>query len=453
MYQHKEFDGYSAYQDVSEIYHKFLEDESIEELGEYSARESAYQETLQHVEAAYGKQSEQCAAAHYYLANFYQGNSDIIEAVAHWEKVLAIEETLFGALSEDYCNTLNNLGMALADNYELSLGESFLRLSLAISGHKNYNEKGHTEFQLARSLEESNRTGRLVGLFKKITEIATSSELKGMAYHSLAVLYDDISGDHRSAEHSYQLAIEHLRNSTNKDQLANTLLNYGYFLFDKDRLNEAEKCLHEALEVQLSFINEDPEEYSRDLTWIYKALTRLSLKKADDEQMLHWTGQWLELAQRYPDLDINDVLEKINNLLVGNGDIEKRYRVLKTIVSDFPSIPAKLQLAYCARDIGATEEAKTILMEIASEACNDHSLQGLFHILLDKGDFTEAEKLETELLNNPQLSLLLKTAMLEKKESLSDSDIKSLVQSLLKEFNGLSGENEDGSGDESRLMN
>jgi len=62
---------------------------------------------------------------------------------------------------------LNNLGIALTDNNQLLLGESFLRLSAALSNHKNYHEKGHAEFQLARSLEDNYKTGRLTAWFKK----------------------------------------------------------------------------------------------------------------------------------------------------------------------------------------------------------------------------------------------------------------------------------------------
>jgi len=92
MYRHEEFEDYPAYRNVSAIYHRFLETDGIEDHGEYDARKSAYQKTLQHVAKAYGEKSESCAAAHYYLANFYQGNQELTKAVAHWEKVLAIEK-------------------------------------------------------------------------------------------------------------------------------------------------------------------------------------------------------------------------------------------------------------------------------------------------------------------------------------------------------------------------
>lgn len=430
MYQHEEFDNYPAYHSVSAIYHKFLEVENIE-LGEYEARESAYRKTLQHVEAVFGEPSEQCAAAHYYLANFYQGNYDIFEAVAHWEKVLVIEETIFGPLSEDYCNTLNNLGIALTDNYQLLPGESFLRLALTISAHKNYHEKGHAEFQLARSLEENYKTGRLVAWFRRITVIATSNELKGKAYHSLAELYKNVCGDFQSAENSFRLAIDYLRNSNDKEQLANALYNYSSFLLYRDRLDEAETYLREGLKVQSALETKDSEDNTADLEMIYRLLIRLSLKKGDDDQLLDWIEHLLALTEQSANLDLDVVLDRINVILREHGDIDKRYQILMKIAHNFPCVQTKLHLAYCARDTGAVNEAKTILMDIPPEALSAADRQELFLFLLDQGDLAEADKLNTELINDPQLLLLLKIAALEKEPSLSDEVVKNLVRSLL----------------------
>ena len=226
-----------------------------------------------------------------------------------------------------------------------------MRLSLALSSHKNFHEKGYADFQLARSLEENYKTGRLVAWFKRITAIATNNELKGKAYHSLAALQEDICGDFSSAKNSFQLAINYLRKSTDREQLANTLFNYGYALFYRDRFDEAEGYLRKGLEVQLSLAEEDPEEYRSDLVRIYRILTGIALKKADDTGLFHWIEQWFSLTKQSANLTIDTILDEISSILKENGDIQKRYQVLSKIAHDYPSIQAKLNLAFCARDI------------------------------------------------------------------------------------------------------
>lgn len=444
MYRHEEFEGYPVYGDISKTYYNFLAGNSIEEMGEFWARESAYKQTSQYTESEYGLMSEQCAAAHYYLANFYQHSGNIREAVTHWRKLLEIEEEIFGIFSHDYENTLNNLGIALADNYQIYLGEGFLRLALALCSRQKCHEIGHTEFQLAQCLMDMEKTGRLAAWFKKIAEIATTNELKGKAYHSLAYLKEAVCGDYTATENYYQLALKNLKDSEDYEQLANTFYNYGAFLyFKRNKTMEAEQIFLDALKVQL-LVEEEPQDHLSSLGMIYKALCRISLKREDDDQLLNRMEEWLEtVAQIGHTSDLNDTFVSINNLLKEHGDIEKRYNFLNKLAGKYSYPQVQLELAYCARDMGRTEEAKVILMEAAPENMCQPDLKELFFILLDDEDYVEAEKIAAGFLEDPQLLQLVKTAKLNKKASISAEDVKGQVQSLLEAFEDAYGENDD----------
>lgn len=444
MYKHEDFKDYPVYQDVSTLYKKFLAEEHDADLSLFEIRESAYKNALHEVEAEFGIKSEQCAAAHYYLANFYQHSGCIKEAVTHWEKLLEIEAEIFGILSHDYENTLNNLGIALADNYELRLGEGFLRLALAICSQLNCHEEGHPEFQLAQSLMDIEKTGRLTAWFKKVTETAPTNELRGKAYHSLAYLKEAVCGDYTATENCYQLALNNLKDSDDHEQLANALYNYGAFLYYKrNKTMEAEANFLDALKVQL-LVEEEPQDHLSSLGMIYKALCRISLKKEDNDQLLSRMEEWLEiLVESGETAELDNTFVSINDLLKEHGDIEKRYDILKKLAGKYAYPQIRFELAYCARDMGRTEEAKTILMEIAPEAMSQPDLKELFFILLDEENYAEAGKIAATYLDDHQLLLLLKTAELKKKTSLSTEDIKSQVQSLLEAFENAYGEDED----------